>query len=215
MAIGLVGQKCGMTRVFTEQGVSVPVSVVRVENNRVLQVKTLENDGYCAIQVGVGEKKASRVNKPMAGHFGGAQAGTAKKVVEFRMEDGESCPERASAFGVEVFEEGQTVDVRGVTIGKGFAGVVKRHNFATQDATHGNSLAHRGHGSIGQNQTPGRVFKGKRMSGHMGAVNCTVPNLTVFSVDKERGLLLIKGAIPGPKGGFVVVKPAAKKRRGK
>lgn len=176
MAIGLVGQKCGMTRVFTEQGVSVPVSVVRVQDNRVLQVKTPENDGYSAVQVGVGEKKASRVNKPMAGHFGKAQTGTAKKVLEFRLEEGEAVPALASAFGVEVFEEGQTVDVRGVTIGKGFAGVVKRHNFATQDATHGNSLSHRGHGSIGQNQTPGRVFKGKRMSGHMGAVNCTVPN---------------------------------------
>lgn len=215
MSIGLVGQKCGMTRVFTEEGVSVPVSVVRVEANRVLQVKTVENDGYSAIQIGVGEKKASRVNKPMAGHFGKAQAGTAKKLVEFRLDAAEAAPELAASLGVEVFEAGQTVDVRGVSIGKGFAGVVKRHNFATQDATHGNSLAHRGHGSIGQNQTPGRVFKGKRMSGHMGSVNCTVPNLTVHSIDAERGLLLIKGAIPGPKGGFVVVKSAAKKRRGK
>lgn len=215
MAIGLVGQKCGMTRVFTEQGDSVPVSVVRIDNNRVLQVKTLEKDGYSAIQVGVGEKKASRVTKPMAGHFSSAQAGTAKKLLEFRLDAGEVVPELAATLGVDVFEEGQTVDVRGVTIGKGFAGVVKRHNFATQDATHGNSLSHRGHGSIGQNQTPGRVFKGKRMAGHMGAVNVTIPNLTVHSVDKERGLLLIKGAIPGPKGGYVVIKPAAKQRRGK
>ena len=215
MAIGLVGQKCGMTRVFTEQGDSVPVSVVRIESNRVLQVKTVERDGYSAIQVGVSEKKASRVNKPMAGHFGSAQAGTAKKLLEFRLDATDAVPELAASLDVNVFEPGQTVDVRGVSIGKGFAGVVKRHNFATQDATHGNSLSHRGHGSIGQNQTPGRVFKGKRMAGHMGAVNCTVPNLTVFSIDKERGLLLIKGAIPGPKGGFVVVKPAAKKSRGK
>lgn len=215
MAIGLVGQKCGMTRVFTEQGDSIPVSVVRIENNRVLQVKTPERDGYSAIQVGVGEKKASRVNKPMAGHFASAQAGTAQKLVEFRLDDGESAPDVASALEVDLFEEGQIVDVRGVSIGKGYAGVIKRHNFATQDATHGNSLSHRVSGSIGQNQTPGRVFPGKRMAGHMGAVNVTAPNLTVHRVDKERGLLLIKGAIPGPKGGFVVIKPAAKKRRGK
>lgn len=215
MAIGLIGQKCGMTRVFTEQGDSVPVSVVRVESNRVLQVKTLERDGYSAIQIGAGEKKASRVNKPMAGHFSSARAGTAKKLLEFRLDEGDIVPELAATFGVDVFEEGQTVDVCGVSIGKGYAGVIKRHNFATQDATHGNSLSHRGHGSIGQNQTPGRVFKGKRMAGHMGAVNCTTPNLTVFGIDKERGLLLIRGAIPGPKGGIVVVKPTAKKRRGK
>lgn len=215
MAIGLIGQKCGMTRVFTDEGLSIPVSVVRVENNRVLQVKTLESEGYRAIQVGAGEKKASRVNKPLAGHFGVAQAGTAGKVLEFRLDDGDQAPALAEVLSVDLFEEGQVIDVRGVSIGKGFAGVVKRHNFATQDATHGNSLSHRGHGSIGQNQTPGRVFKGKRMSGHMGAVNVTVPNLTLHSIDKERGLLLIKGAIPGPKGGFVVVKPAAKKRRGK
>lgn len=215
MAIGLIGQKCGMTRIFTEEGVSIPVSVVRVESNRVLQVKTVERDGYGAIQVGTGDKKASLVNKPMAGHFGVAQVGTARKILEFRVEEGESAPALSSSYGVDIFEQGQIVDVRGVSIGKGFAGVVKRHNFATQDATHGNSLSHRGHGSIGQNQTPGRVFKGKRMSGHMGAENVTVPNLTVHSVDADRGLLLIKGAIPGPKGGYVVVKPAAKKRRGK
>lgn len=215
MAIGLIGQKCGMTRVFTEAGESVSVSVVRVENNRVLQVKTKEKDGYNSIQVGICEQKPSRVNKPMAGHFGRAQVGTAHKLHEFSIEDGVQCPELASAYGVELFDQGQIVDVQGVTKGKGFAGVVKRHNFATQDATHGNSLSHRGHGSIGQNQTPGRVFKGKRMSGHMGSVNRTIPNLSVFRVDKDRGLLMIKGAIPGSIGGYVVIKPTAKKRRGK
>lgn len=210
MAIGLVGQKCGMSRIFTEQGDAIPVSVIRVEPNRVMQVKVPERDGYSAVQIGVGERKPSRVNKAMAGHYSVAQTGTAKKLVEFRLEEGAQAPALSDVIDMDVFQAGQKVDVRGVTIGKGFAGVIKRYNFNTQDATHGNSLSHRAPGSIGQNQTPGRVFKGKRMAGHMGAVNCTVANLTVHSVDRERGLLLIKGAVPGPKGGFVVVKPAAK-----
>lgn len=213
MSIGLVGRKCGMTRIFTEEGASIPVSVVQIEPNRVIQVKTLEIDGYRAVQVTTGERKASRVNKPSAGHFAKANTIAGRGLWEFRLNESEGAELSVGAeFGVEIFAEGQYVDVKGTTIGKGFAGSVKRHNFSTQDATHGNSLSHRAPGSIGQNQTPGRVFKGKKMAGHMGAEKKTIQNLKIFGIDKERNLLLIKGAIPGPKGSDVVVKPAAKKQ---
>lgn len=210
MSIGLIGQKCGMTRIFTEEGVAVPVSVIQVQSNRVMQVKTLANDGYSAVQVGAGEKKPSRVTKPMSGHFANANQTAAARLREFRI-DAEDAFAIGQEIGVEVFSEGQFVDVSGVSIGKGFAGVVKRHNFNTQDASHGNSLSHRAPGSIGQNQSPGRVFKGKKMAGHMGAANCTTQSLVVYRIDKERGLIMVKGAIPGHKGAFVVVKPATKK----
>ena len=213
MAIGLVGRKCGMTRVFTEDGVSVPVTVIEALPNRVTQVKTEDTDGYRAVQVTAGSRKPSRVGKAQAGHFAkaGVEAGTG--LWEFRL-SGEEGSELAagSEIKVDLFADGQVVDVSGTTIGKGYAGVVKRHNFRTQDTTHGNSLSHRAPGSIGQNQTPGRVFKGKRMAGHMGASKATAQNLTVVRVDAERNLLLIKGAVPGARGGHVVVRPAAKAR---
>lgn len=211
MAIGLVGKKAGMTRIFTEQGESIPVTVVEVDPNRVTQVRSEEVDGYRAFQVTTGARRASRVNKAMAGHFAkaGTQAGTG--LWEFRLTEGEGDDiEVGKQIGVDIFEAGQKVDVAGTTIGKGFAGGVKRHNFRTQDATHGNSLSHRAPGSIGQCQTPGRVFKGKRMAGHMGNVRRTTQNLEVVRVDAERNLLLIKGAVPGARGGSVIVTPAVK-----
>jgi large subunit ribosomal protein L3 len=211
MALGLVGKKSGMTRVFTEDGVSIPVTVVEVAPNRVTQLKDIENDGYCAIQVTTGTKRASRVNKAQAGHFGKAEVEAGAGLWEFRVESAAmSDLQLGSEFTVEMFENGQIVDVTGRTIGKGFQGGIKRHNFTMQDATHGNSLSHRSNGSIGQNQSPGRVFKGKKMSGHMGARQRTAQNLEVVRVDAERGLLLIKGAVPGSKGGSVIIKPAAK-----
>ncbi len=211
MAIGLVGRKVGMTRVFTEDGVSVPVTVIEVELNRVTQVRSPEVDGYRAVQVAVGSRKASRVTKPMAGHFGKAGVEAARMLREHRLEDGEG--EDLAAGGeirVDLFHAGQMVDVRGITKGRGFAGVIKRYNFSTQDATHGNSLSHRAPGSIGQNQSPGRVFKGKRMAGHMGDVQRSVQNLEIVRVDAQRNLLLVRGAVPGARGGDVVVTPAAK-----
>jgi large subunit ribosomal protein L3 len=211
MAIGLVGKKAGMTRVFTEDGVSIPVTVVEVDPNRVTQVRSDEVDGYRAFQVTMGKRRANRVNKAMAGHF--AKAGTEAGIGlwEFRLADGEGDDiEVGKQLGVDIFEAGQKVDVAGTTIGKGFAGGVKRHNFRTQDATHGNSLSHRAPGSIGQCQTPGRVFKGKRMAGQMGNVRRTIQNLEVVRVDAERNLLLIRGAIPGARGGSVIVTPAVK-----
>jgi large subunit ribosomal protein L3 len=211
MSIGLIGQKCGMTRIFTEDGVAVPVSVIQVQSNRVMQVKNCASDGYSAVQIGAGEKKPSRVSKPMAGHYVKAGQTPAARLREFRV-DAEDAFVVGQEIGVETFSEGQHVDVSGVSIGKGFAGVIKRYNFSTQDASHGNSLSHRAPGSIGQNQSPGRVFKGKKMAGHMGAVNCTTQNLLVYRVDKDRGLIMIKGAVPGHKGAFVVVKPAAKSK---
>ena len=212
MTMGLVGRKCGMTRVFTDDGVSIPVTVIEAQPNRITQIKTVDTDGYRALQVTAGSKKASRVSKPAAGHFANAKTEAGDVVTEFRLADSdESEYEVGGELKVDLFEEGQIVDVVGTTIGKGFAGTVKRHNFRTQDATHGNSLAHRAPGSIGQNQTPGRVFKGKKMSGHMGNVRRTAQNLKVVRVDAERNLLLIKGAVPGHKGGSVVVKPAVKK----
>lgn len=211
MAIGLVGKKAGMTRIFTEDGVSVPVTVVEVQPNRVTQVKTLESDGYNAIQVTTGQRRASRVNKSSAGHFAKAGVEAGRGLWEFRLEGSESPEfELGSELGVSLFEAGQKVDVTGRSIGKGFAGAVKRHNFATQDATHGNSLSHRAPGSIGQCQTPGRVFKGKKMAGHMGDKRRTVQTLELVRVDEERGLLLIKGSVPGSKGSDVIVRPATK-----
>jgi len=207
--IGLVGRKVGMTRVFTEEGVSIPVTVVEVEANRVSQVKTLENDGYTAIQVTAGAKKASRVSKPEAGHFAKAGVEAGRGLWEFRLESGEEF-EVGAELTVELFNEIKKVDVTGTSKGKGFQGVVKRWNFRTQDMTHGNSLSHRAPGSIGQCQTPGRVFKGKKMSGHMGAERVTTQNLEIVRVDAERNLRLIKGAVPGSIGGNVIVKPAVK-----
>jgi len=200
-----------MTRVFTEDGVSQPVSVIEVEPNRVAQLRTEELDGYRALQVTTGSKKASRVNKPVAGHFAKAGVDAGRGLWEFRLE-GEEGADLAvgSELKVDLFEAGQKVDVSGVTKGKGFAGAIKRHNFRGQDNTHGNSLSHRAPGSIGQNQTPGRVFKGKKMAGHMGNVRNTVQNLEVVRVDAERNLILVKGAIPGSKGGDVIVRPAVK-----
>ncbi|EGR1264670.1 50S ribosomal protein L3 [Vibrio cholerae] len=207
--IGLIGRKVGMTRVFTEDGVSIPVTVVEVEANRVSQVKTLETDGYAAIQVTTGSKKANRVTKPEAGHFAKAGVEAGRGLWEFRLENGEEFAV-GSELTVELFNEVKKVDVTGTSKGKGFQGAVKRWNFRTQDMTHGNSLSHRAPGSIGQCQTPGRVFKGKKMAGHMGAERVTTQNLEIVRVDAERNLLLIKGAVPGAIGGNVIVKPAVK-----
>ena len=213
MPIGLVGRKAGMTRVFTGEGESIPVTVIVVEPNRVTCLKTEETDGYRAVQLTTGTKKRNRLSKPEAGHFArhGVEAG--EGLWEFRLADGEG-EELAPGhvLNVTAFEAGQKVDATGTSIGRGYAGVVKRHNFRTQDASHGNSLAHRAPGSIGQNQTPGRVFKGKRMAGHMGNVRRTVQNLEIVRVDEARNSLLIKGALPGPKGGRIIVRPAVKAR---
>lgn len=211
MTIGVVGRKRGMTRIFTEDGLSIPVTVLEVEPNRVAQLKTVETDGYSAVQVAVGERRASRVTKAAAGHVAKAGVAPGRGLWEFRLDEGQSF-ELGSEIKVDIFEEGQKVDVTGTTIGKGFAGVIKRYNFSMQDATHGNSLSHRAPGSIGQNQTPGRVFKGKKMSGHMGNVRRTAQTLEVVRVDVERNLLLVKGAVPGSKGGDVLVSPAVKVR---
>ena len=211
MTMGLVGRKCGMTRVFTDEGVSIPVTVIEAQPNRITQVKTVDTDGYRALQVSAGSRKASRVSRPEAGHFAAAKVEAGDLMTEFRLDDADEGEFEAGAeLKVDLFEEGQKVDVIGTSIGKGFAGTVKRHNFSMQDATHGNSLAHRAPGSIGQNQTPGRVFKGKKMSGHMGNVRRTIQNLEVVRIDTERNLLLIKGAVPGSKGGRVIVRPAVK-----
>ena len=213
MPIGIVGRKRGMTRVFTEEGASVPVTVIEVEPNRVTQVKTPEVDGYRALQVTTGSRRARRVTKAMKGHFAKAGTEAGRGLWEFRLDDGEEAPDQTGAeIKVDIFEVGQKVDVIGTSIGKGFAGAIKRHNFSTQDATHGNSLAHRAPGSIGQNQTPGRVFKGKKMSGHMGDVRTSMQNLDVVQVDVDRNLILVRGSVPGAKGGDVIVQPAAKSR---
>lgn len=213
MTIGLVGRKVGMTRVFTEEGASVPVTVIEVGPNRVTQLKTEETDGYRAVQVTTGTRKASRVNKSMAGHFAKAGVEAGRGMWEFRLEQGEGEDLAAGTeLKVDIFEAGQKIDVTGTSIGKGFAGAIKRHNFSMQDATHGNSLAHRAAGSIGQNQSPGRVFKGKKMAGHMGAAQRTAQTLEVVRIDSDRNLILVKGAVPGSKGGNVIVKPAVKAR---
>lgn len=211
MAIGLVGRKCGMTRVFTAEGVSIPVTVIEVEPNRITQVKSLESDGYSAVQVTTGSRKASRVVKPEAGHYAKAGTEAGRGLWEFRVEESELGGFKVGdAIQVGIFEAGKKVDVTGTSKGKGFAGVIKRWNFAAQDATHGNSLSHRAPGSIGQNQSPGRVFKGKKMAGHMGNRQVTTQSLEVVRVDAERNLLLVKGAIPGAPGTDVVVSPAVK-----
>ncbi len=211
MSVGLIGRKAGMTRIFTEDGVSVPVTVIEVDPNRVTAVKTIESDGYAAIQVTTGTKKANRLTKPEAGNFAKAGVEAGRGLWEFRLSGDEEI-NVGDTLTVERFEAGQKIDVTGRSKGKGFQGGVKRWNFRTQDATHGNSLSHRAPGSIGQCQTPGRVFKGKKMAGHMGDVRCTVQTLEVVRVDAERNLLLVKGAVPGATNGDVIVKPAVKAR---
>lgn len=210
MTIGLVGKKAGMTRVFSEDGQAIPVTVIEVPSQLVTQIKTQETDGYQAIQVTYGEKKASRVSKPAAGHFAKAGVQAGRGLLEYRTEEEFTV---GSELTVTRFEDGQKVDVTGTSKGKGFQGGVKRWNFQMQDATHGNSLSHRAPGSIGQCQTPGRVWKGKKMAGHMGAEQVTTQNLEIVRVDVERGLLLVKGAVPGATGGDVIVKPAVKVKR--
>jgi large subunit ribosomal protein L3 len=211
MTIGIIGRKCGMTRVFTEEGQSIPVTVIEASPNRIAQVKTAESDGYRALQVTIGSKRSNLVSKPAAGHFAKADIEAGEGLWELRLGSEEGAELEAGAeLGVDQFEAGQKVDVTGTSKGKGFAGTVKRHNFSMQDATHGNSLAHRAPGSIGQCQTPGRVFKGKKMAGHMGDERVTTQNLEIVRVDAERNLLLVKGAIPGAAGGHVTVRPAVK-----
>ena len=215
MTIGLIGRKAGMTRIFTEEGASVPVTVIEVQPNRVTQVKTTATDGYRAVQVAIGERRASRVTKPMAGHYARAGVTAGDTLREFRLAEGEGLDlAEGGEVLVSIFAAGQKVDVRGVTKGRGFAGGVKRHNFRIQDATHGNSVSHRAPGSIGQCQTPGRVMKGKRMAGHMGDVNRVQQNLEVIRVDVERNLLLVRGPVPGAEGGRLVVLPSVKKSKG-
>ena len=212
MAIGLIGRKCGMTRIFTEDGSAIPISVLHVENNRIIQIKTEETDGYNAIQMTTGYRKRSRLTKPIAGHYAKAGVEAGIGLWEFLItKDDKNKYSIGSELNVDVFEEGQFVDISGISIGKGFQGVIKRYNFRTQDATHGNSLSHRAPGSIGQNQTPGRVVKGKKMAGHMGSKKVTIQNLKIFSIDKDKSLLLIKGSIPGSKGSNLIVSPAEKK----
>jgi large subunit ribosomal protein L3 len=211
MSIGIVGRKCGMSRVFTENGESIPVTLIEATPNRVVQVKTQETDGYTAVQVTTGAKRQGLVNKPQAGHFAKAKVDAGRGLWEFRVEAEqlETYPVGAE-IRADIFAEGQVVDVAGISKGKGFAGTIKRHNFKMGDATHGNSLSHRAPGSIGQRQTPGRVFPGKKMSGHMGAVRRSSQNLQVVRVDAERGLIAIRGSVPGAPGGDVIVRPAAK-----
>ncbi|WP_395376937.1 50S ribosomal protein L3 [Marinicella sp. W31] len=204
MSLGIIGKKVGMTRIFTDKGESIPVTVINVEPNVVSQIKTVDTDGYNAIQVTTGAKKASRVNAPAAGHFKKAGVEAGSQVMEFKT-DAEY--QLGDKLELSIFTEGQKVNVSGTSKGKGFAGVIKRYNFRMQDATHGNSLSHRAPGSIGQCQTPGRVFKGKKMSGHMGAERVTTRNLELVRIDEEKGLILIKGAVPGAKNGSIVVRP--------
>ena len=215
MALGLVGKKVGMTRVFSDEGVSVPVTVVQVEPNRVTQVKQNGSDGYTALQLTTGERRANRVTKPLRGHFAKAGTEAGRKLWELRVdaETAEKYP-AGSELTVEVLQEGQKVDVRGTTIGRGFAGVMRRHGFAGGRATHGNSKAHRKPGSIGQNQDPGRVFKGKKMAGHMGNVTRVQQNLEIVRIDAERNLLLIRGSVPGPKEFDLLIEPSVKARSG-
>jgi len=211
MTIGLVGRKVGMTRIFTDDGNTLPVTVLDVSDNRITQIKTAEKDGYAAVQVAFGKRRASRVKKPLAGHLAKAAVEAGRLLKEFRAEAKDLANLKVGGkIGVDLFKVGQKVDVQGVTIGKGFAGVIKRHHFSSNRATHGNSISHNKPGSTGQNQSPGRVFPGKRMAGHLGVVTRTVPNLVVVRVDTERQLLLVRGSVPGSKGRDVVVRPAAK-----
>jgi len=213
MALGVVGRKLGMTRVFDDAGQSTPVTVIEVAKNRITARKSVESDGYDSIQVTTGDKKTSHLSKAQAGHFAKAGVGAGRGLWEFRLESEEGGDlEVGGEIGLELFEADQKVDVTGTSIGKGFAGGVKRHNFQMQDATHGNSISHRAPGSIGQNQTPGRVFKGKKMAGHMGAVKTTTQNLRVVRIDAERDVILIRGPVPGPDGGDVIIKPAVKQK---
>ena len=211
MRVGLIGRKCGMSRVFTEAGESVPVTLIEASPNRITQVKTNDIDGYTAIQVTAGSKRAALINKPTSGHFAKANVEGGRGLWEFRVADDKIGDYSVGAeLKVDLFSEGQIVDVAGVTKGKGFQGTIKRWNFKMGDATHGNSLSHRSPGSIGQRQTPGRVFPGKKMSGHMGDVNRTAQNLRVVKIDAEKNLIAVRGAVPGAKGGDVVIRPAAK-----
>jgi large subunit ribosomal protein L3 len=211
MSLGLVGRKIGMTRFFTDDGIAVPVTVVDVSNNRVTQIKTQQTDGYAALQVTYGVRRATRVSKPQAGHFAKAGVEAGSVVREFNIADGEVANySLGKHIGVDIFQVGQKVDVSGVTQGKGFSGAIKRHHFSSNRASHGNSLSHNSAGSIGQAQDPGRVFPGKKMAGHLGAVTRTTQTLEIVRIDAERQLLLIKGAVPGSKGGNVVVRPGVK-----
>ena len=211
MTIGLVGRKVGMTRIFTDDGDTLPVTVLDVSDNRVTQIKTPEKDGYAAVQVAFGKRRASRVSKPLAGHLAKAAVEAGHTLREFRAAASELAELKVGGkIGVELFKVGQKVDVSGVTIGKGFAGVIKRHHFSSNRASHGNSLSHNKPGSTGQAQDPGRVFPGKRMAGHLGAARRTVQNLEVVRIDAERQLLLLRGAVPGSKGRDVIVRPAVK-----
>ncbi len=210
MAIGLVGRKYGMTRVFTEDGHSVPVTVVEVDSNRITQLKSGDTDGYSAVQITTGARKANRTTKALAGQFAKAGVQAGRGLWEFRLDQEDSSLEVGGELALNQFSAGEKVDVTGTSKGKGFAGVIKRWNFRMQDATHGNSISHRAPGSIGQCQTPGRVFKGKKMAGQMGNVRSTVQSLEVVRVDEERGLVLIKGAIPGAPGNNVIIRPAVK-----
>jgi len=216
MTLGVVGRKLGMTRVFDETGVSTPVTVIEVEKNRITARKTPESDGYSSVQVTTGQKKTTHLSKAEAGHFAKAGVGAGRGLWEFRL-DADAGDEFAvgGEIGMDMFEVGQKVDVTGTSIGKGFAGGVKRHNFQMQDATHGNSLSHRAPGSIGQNQTPGRVFKGKKMAGHMGAVRTTTQNLKVVRIDEGREVILVRGPVPGADGSDVIIKPAVKQKKAK
>lgn len=215
MSIGLVGRKSGMTRVFTETGFSIPVTVVEVLPNRVTQVKTVDNDGYSAVQVTTGSRKGSHLTKSQAGHFASKGIEAGRGLWEFRFDAADLAEGVAPGFEftVDTFAAGQFVDVTGTSKGKGFQGVIKRHNFSSQDATHGNSLSHRAPGSIGQNQTPGRVWKGKKMSGHMGSERVTTQALEVIKVDPENNLILIKGAVPGATGADVIISPTVKSKK--
>jgi len=211
MTISLVGRKCGMTRIFTEDGASIPVTVIELAPNRVTQIKTEASDGYSALQLAAGERKTSHLTQPMIGHYAKANVKAGSVLRETRVGEAElDGINVGDEYGVSVFEEGQSIDVSGISKGKGFAGVIKRWNFATQDATHGNSLSHRAPGSIGQNQTPGRVMKGKKMAGHMGSRKVTVQNLEIVRIDAERNLLLVKGAVPGAEGADLVVSASVK-----
>lgn len=215
MALGLIGQKCGMTRVF-ENGNAIPVTVISVAPNRVAQIKTSENDGYCAVQVTMGHKSKSKLNKPLIGHFLKAGIEPGCLLHEFRINDNDINQfSLGDEIGVDFFVVGQKVDVKSISKGKGFAGTIKRHNFSMQDATHGNSLSHRAPGSSGQNQTPGRVFKGKKMAGQMGNVVCTVQNQCIVKIDAEKQLILIKGAVPGAPGGRVILTKSIKAKEKK
>jgi large subunit ribosomal protein L3 len=214
MSLGLVGRKVGMTRVFTDDGDSIPVTVVDVSNNRVTQIKTAEADGYAAVQVAFGKRRANRVGKPQAGHYAKAGVEAGRILREFRITAEEAANLKAGGtVGADVFQPGQKVDVSGVSQGKGFSGVIKRHNFSSNRASHGNSVSHNKPGSISMAQDPGRVFPGKKMPGHYGAANRTVQNLEIVRVDAERQLLLIRGAVPGSRGGDLMVRPAVRAQR--